>query len=334
MRQIFSIARRLEAGAGTLLVVMLLGLSGCSPGIPSDCPPDMDCNEPVPPAPLVRPEHVTAQVGAPVTLTAVPGNMSADQVTWQWYRSSDDGAHYVAIAGATSAVLSIASVSLADDATTFQVIARSNGLSGNAVSRLAVSASPGVVYADGEFAPADWVAAVLADGVVSAPAHTEQLVATGGHPGAYRQMAVQLDPQATRETVGFTSQAGTYEPRTQGAVYVIDYSEDGVLLETSFSKSARSALLLDQAGRRYFAAPAGSHGNLSMAWDVGQDTPSLHAEDFTLLDGPACQPGESCPDFTAAGATMRFGYWRIASGPAGATVSHGIDNWKVTVWKR
>jgi hypothetical protein len=31
---------------------------------------------------------------------------------------------------------------------------------------------------------------------------------------------------------------------------------------------------------------------------------------------------------------MRFGYWRISTGPAGASVTHGIDNWKVTVWKR
>jgi hypothetical protein len=31
---------------------------------------------------------------------------------------------------------------------------------------------------------------------------------------------------------------------------------------------------------------------------------------------------------------MRFGYWRISYGMPGDTVAHGIDNWKVTVWRR
>ena len=31
---------------------------------------------------------------------------------------------------------------------------------------------------------------------------------------------------------------------------------------------------------------------------------------------------------------MRFGYWRISFGSPGTTIAHGIDNWKVTVWKR
>jgi hypothetical protein len=31
---------------------------------------------------------------------------------------------------------------------------------------------------------------------------------------------------------------------------------------------------------------------------------------------------------------MRFGYWRSVPGQAAQAVAHGIDNWKVTVWKR
>ena len=31
---------------------------------------------------------------------------------------------------------------------------------------------------------------------------------------------------------------------------------------------------------------------------------------------------------------MRFGYWRIVFAAPGQSAAHGIDNWKVTVWKR
>jgi len=49
---------------------------------------------------------------------------------------------------------------------------------------------------------------------------------------------------------------------------------------------------------------------------------------------PPCAAGESCPDFSATAAPMRFGYWRISYGMTGDTIAHGIDNWKVTVWRR
>jgi hypothetical protein len=67
---------------------------------------------------------------------------------------------------------------------------------------------------------------------------------------------------------------------------------------------------------------------------VSQNTASLRATDFTLSDGPACHAGEACPDFSSQGTPMRFGFWRTSTGQVGASVAHGIDNWKVTVWKR
>ena len=337
MRPTIPNAFRRRLRAAVPLAAAALALAGCdgvSPGLQSDCPPGDDCNGPATPVPVVRPTAVTAQVGTSVTISALAPNVSATGLTWQWYRSSDGGAHYAAIPGATGADLTLASVSLADDGATLQVTASESGLSGSAASRLAVTASAGVVFTDGEFQAADWVAAPVGDGGAAALTSTEELVATGGHPGAWRRMVFQLAPQATSGSVGYTSQVASYAPQAQGAVYVIDYSEDGLSLETSSTRSARSALLLDQAGRRYMATPADSYARLGMAWDVGQDTSSLRAGDFTLLDGPACLAGESCPDFTAAGAPMRFGYWRTVSGPAGATISHGIDNWKVTVWPR
>ncbi len=39
-------------------------------------------------------------------------------------------------------------------------------------------------------------------------------------------------------------------------------------------------------------------------------------------------------DRDTARALLRFGYWRISFGVAGDSIAHGIDNWKVTVWRR
>ena len=65
-----------------------------------------------------------------------------------------------------------------------------------------------------------------------------------------------------------------------------------------------------------------------------KDMRSLAPADFRLFDGPACATGEACPDFSASGAPMRFGYWRASLGNPGGSIAHGIDNWKVTLWKR
>jgi hypothetical protein len=64
--------------------------------------------------------------------------------------------------------------------------------------------------------------------------------------------------------------------------------------------------------------------------------PSLQAGDFTQVDGPACGSGPPCPDFSAAGAPLRFGFERRVGLPAGlaaGSIEHGIDNWRFSVWR-
>ena len=128
--------------------------------------------------------------------------------------------------------------------------------------------------------------------------------------------------------------ADGYDPATQGAVAFIDYSEDGISLDTQSSVATQSAMLLEQAGRKYIALPPDAFPRLATTWQVSQNTPTLRAPDFAVLDGPPCQAGGSCPDFSSSGAPMRFGYWRLSTGLRGAAIAHGIDNWRVTVWRR
>jgi|SRR5450755_499501 len=322
------------AGVWALGLIAIVGSGGGSPGLPSDCPPGLDCSAP-PPAPTanVQPPYVTALVGTPVTYSAETSNVSGG-LTYQWSRSSDGGATYADIAGATGKTYSLAGANLGDDGAIFQVVVRASNAVVRAVSHLVVSATPGVVYEDGEFQAADWLATPLAGSNGIAPAHTEERVATGGNPGAYRKMVFQIPQQTGGARVVYTSLLATYDPQAQGAIFVIDYSEDGISLQANDLTYTQSAMLLEQGGRRYIANGRGDVPIIPTSWSAVESSSSLRAQDFNLIDGPACQTSESCPDFSAQGLPMRFGYWRISLGMPGDSIAHGIDNWKVTVWKR
>jgi len=319
-------------GIAALGLVTIVGSGGGSLGLPSDCPPGMDCSAPPPtPAANVQPPYITALVGTPVSYSAETSNVSG-AITYQWSRSTDGGATYADIPGATGKTYSLASVNLADDGAMFKVVVN-GGLS--ALSHLAVSAIPGLVFEDGDFQATDWLVTPFAIPGASAPVHSEERVATGGNPGAFRRMVFEIAPQTIAARVFYTSLVAKYDPQTQGAIYVIDYAEDGISLQENRLTSTQSAMLLEQSGRRYIANIRDSAvGYLPTQWSAIESRSSLLAQDFNLVDGPACQPGETCPDFSAQGAPMRFGYWRISSGVQGVPIAHGIDNWKVTVWRR
>jgi hypothetical protein len=323
------------AGVAVLGLIGIVGSGGGSLGLPGDCPPGLDCSAP-PPAPdvVVEPAYVTALVGAAVTFTARPSNFTGT-VTYQWSRSSDGGATYTEIAGATGKSYKVPSVNLADDAARYQVIARGDDTIVGALGRLVVSATPGLVFQDGEFQPSDWLVTPFGDDNAGAPEHTEQRLASGGNPDAFLKMTYRIAKASSAGRVFYTSLAGGYEPQVQGAINVIDYAEDGIVLTDNALTSTESAMLLEQAGRRYLAnLRTGASNFLTTSWSKAASQSSLRAQDFNLFDGPPCAIGESCPDFSASGSAMRFGYWRISFGTPGDSTAHGIDNWKVTVWRR
>lgn len=315
-------------------LIAIVGSGGGALGLPSDCPPGLNCNAPPPsPAANVQPRHITALVGTPVTYSAETANV-AGSLTYQWSRSSDGGVTYSEIAGATGKTFSLAGVNLGDDGAMFHVVVRANNAVVDAVSHLAVSATPGIVFEDGEFQPADWLVTPFADSNEPAPAHTEERVATGGNPGAYQKMVFQLPQRALSGRVFYTSLVAAYNPQTQGAIYVIDYSEDSISLQANDVTSTKSAMMLEQGGRRYVANLRDFAPIIPVSWGAVASNSSLRAQDFNQWDGPPCQTGESCPNFSALGPPMRLGYWRISFGVQGDSIAHGIDNWKVTVWRR
>lgn len=311
--------------AAALLLVSTLGLativgSGGAAFFPS-CE-GTNCYGPVSPIFLfvqVGPDHATAQVGTAVTFTVTAPALSP-AATYRWQRWSDSQNLYVDIPGATAASYTLPAVNLADDGARFQVQVV-DGLSGAGQARLAVVSTPGVVFSDTAFLASDWQAYSPTDVTGTTPLHSETQVASGGNPGAFRRM---LSSQS--QLVFHLSQTASYEPQTQGAVYVIDYAEDA-----RTDQALQSGLVLEQNGRRYtttgrpiFFVPT--------QWGAMPGSGSLHANEFVITDGPACGSGETCPDFSALGAPMRFGYWRRSS--TTVVTTHDIDNWHVTVWRR
>ena len=108
-----------------------------------------------------------------------------------------------------------------------------------------------------------------------------------------------------------------------------------------------TTVLLEQGGRRYTAFSAGgaeaagrcaNDGALTPVW-YSEVRPSLAREDFQLIDGPACGAREACPDFSATAAPLRLGmmtraFIALAGGGTTFHLEHGIDNWKVAVWRK
>ena len=284
---------------------------------------------------FVFPSRMTAQVGGTATFTATT---TAAHPAYQWKRSADSGSNYVDIPGATGASFTLTSLRLTDDAAVFTV----DVSSGNtlvfppAPARLAVSSMPSVVFQDAEFLPADWATSSIASPAQNGPTNSEERATTGGNPDAFRRMTYTLTAGPSSLRVFNASQASSYDPSSQGAIYTIDFTEDCIVASSSPSiGSVDSKLLIQQGARKYTTGPTIACS--TPAWLHVATWPSLSVANFVLVDGPACGAGESCPDFSASGAPLQFGYIRdarqAASAPA-ASIVHGIDNWKVTVWRR
>ncbi len=323
-----------KLGRGLLLAaISVLGLAaiiGSGGGIGIGFPPctGIYCgNNPPPPPPYaqVQPERLTVQVGSPATFRVATSNFGGT-LSYQWSRSADGGATFTAIPGATAGSLTLAAANLGDDGAIFQVAVKSSDGSARAASgRLAVSSMPGVAFADGDFASASWSATPIPNPSGIVPAHTEQRLATGGNPDAYLRMVYQIPQGAGAATVVYLHPASVYDPPSQGAVYVIDYAEDCILLQDSDLVYASSDLIVQQGARRYVGVHFGGDCTTDV-WNASPSRAGLAAADFALIDGPACGTGESCPDFSAQAAAMTFGFRRIAWGTGGDVIAHGIDN--------
>ena len=292
-------------------------------------------------AAAVSPLKLSVQAGTPASFTAQSSGI--DQPRYQWQRSADGGTNFVDVADATASVLTLATAQFSDDGAVFRVDVRGSSgetvLASSSAVTLLVSSLPAVVFEDGDFQTLDWSASAIADPVQdpvqNGPTHTEVRSATGGLPGAFRQMVHTLTAGPSRLRVFNSKASAVYDPQALGAIHAIDYREDcNRLSATSPSLGVESYPTIEQAGRRYVSNRG--RGCLSLWVGNFDQIPGLQSADFEQADGPACGNGESCPDFSAGGAPLRFGFERRVSLQAGVpagSIEHGIDNWKFSVWR-
>ena len=290
---------------------------------------------PLPPTVAIAPARATLQVGGTMTFRAQPTGFA--DPTYQWRRSADGGRTVVDIAGATAESYTLAGANLGDDAAVFSVAVRPRGSSGpvaEASSRIVVSSAPGVVFQDGDFQPSGWQVSEISRPPANGATHTEERAASGGNPNAFRRMTHTFP--ATQQSLGVMnlSASAVYDPAVSGAIRAIDYTEDcAVLGAGNPTFQVFSSLLIEQGGRRYRPNLLASDSCASATWTPQLQAASMASTDFELLDGPACLAGQACPDFSASALPIRLGFVRFAQANTTATV-HGIDNWKVTVWRR
>jgi hypothetical protein len=197
-----------------------------------------------------------------------------------------------------------------------------------------VSPLPGVVFQDTTFAPADWAVTAVVEPATAGPTYTVEQTPAGGNPGAHRTTRIAMVAGPSRLHLFQTHLPATYNPATQGAAYVIDFSQDCLTLPGTLGVGPQ--LLVEQNNRRYLAGGPTLCG--AATWSNRVLTPGTFvAADFAQITGPACGAGQACPDFSATGAPLRFGFANFneaLAGIAGASGGLGVDNWRVTVWRR
>lgn len=285
----------------------------------------------------VSPQYTTVQVGGAVDFKAAAAGFAAP--SYSWCKRPQAATTCVPIGGATGPTYRAQGLNLADDGASIRVTA--SGTEGSTTSmeaKVAVSSMPGVVIQDTEFAVTDWIHSAAPTPALNGPIDVTTQSTTGGNPGALRNMVDTLSAGQSSIRVFNIAQAFSYDPATQGAIYVIDYVEDCRLTSSSaWIGYLRSTLLVEQGARRF--SPAAGYASCGgSSWLSHDVISSLRAAELQQVDGPPCAVGAICPDFSATASPLRFGYVReaaqqSASAPAG-TIAHGIDNWKVTVWRR
>ena len=318
-------------------VVVCLGIvaivgSGGGIGIP-----DTDIHVDSPPGPVgpsvgIRPSAPTVQAGSIVRFEAAVANATAP-ITYQWRRSGVD------IAGATESTYQLGGAQVGDDGALFQVIVHAaNGTAGAAVT-LRVSPVAPVVFEDSDFPVSNWTV-VRATAVPSqdGPTHAESQATTSGNPGACRLVDNQMVAGTNSLEIVHASPAAVYDPARQGAIYTIDLAADCSVVSRAIGVSPNDPVLrltFEQAGRTYqprtWTAFCGTaYWSQHRYWSVTEGT-------LSILSGPPCNAGERCPDFSSSAPPLRFGLvtqLTVASGSLPGSVVLGIDNWKVTIWRR
>lgn len=321
-----------QAAVIAIGVVTIVGSGGGAIGFPEGTPsvgtPPL---LPASPGVAISPVAPTVQAGTIVRFEATVFD-AAPPVTFQWRRDGVD------IAGATASVYQLGGAQLGDDGARFSAVAQAaNGVAVATVT-LRVSPLPAVDFQDSEFDPAHWTVTATAQPAQDGPTHAESQAIDGGNPGAFRLVTNAMSAGTSSLEIVHTATAAVYEPARQGAIYTIDLAGDCSVVGRTTGVAPHDPILrltFEQAGRTYqpreWAAYCGTgYWSLHRYWSVTENT-------FTILAGPPCNAGERCPDFSGSALPLRFGFVTVvstASASLPGSLLLGVDNWKISIWRR
>lgn len=292
-------------------------------------------DDPCPRAPGVvalDPAYAVVAVGTAVRFTALPDFGAA---TFRWRRCA--GGRCADLVGVTGDTYVLEGASLADDGAQISVTADGCWWAATGSTTLEVRAAPGAVYRDLEFETADWEATPLRDDGGGSRWVVTRSTADG-NPGAFASIAYEVDGPAGALRVFHGARQATYDPVLEGALDAIDFAADCRTLRADNGRPDLPRVALQQAGRWYEGVLHVPQRDCPwQAWQPAFERTSYRRLDFQLVLGPACGPTEACPDFSAGGAPIRFGFIGGAVSllhPVAASTAFGIDNWQVTVWRK
>jgi hypothetical protein len=288
---------------------------------------ELDFDGPWAPSVNVEPAELTVQAGGTASFSA--SAFGTQPLAYQWRRDGVD------IAGARSSTYTLVGASAGDDEARFSVVVTNQAGTSTASGLLRVSPWPPVVAEDGDFALADWaVGPVLGVPASTGADFVVTREAAGGVAGALRKIAFTLPPGPAGIAVLQLSLPSSYDPAQQGSIYVVDFALACNRLATTTSGETLVRPLLEQGGRWFAPRPATLH--CAPAWMAMQQG-GFTADEFELVAGPACLAGAACPDFAVDALPVRFGLLADVNIPVGSPagrVDLGIDDWRVTVWRR
>lgn len=279
----------------------------------------------------VIPARQMVQAGATARFDAF-AMFANGPVSYQWRRNGVD------IVGATGPVYTLNGAQVSDDGAVFQVVAHAPNGSSTAGATLLVSPLPPIVFGDGDFPAAAWTTSATPTPAQNGPTYAVAQALDGGDPGAYRRISNQMTAGASALQIDHLSAASTYDPRARGAVYTIGLASDCI----AASRDAGMVLqgtpfavpMFGQGSRTY--RPREWYGYCRTSWQ-GDNTGNRTADQFIQDAGPPCGATEACPDFSASALPLRFGFTShaaTATNSTAGTLVLGVDNWKVTIWRR
>jgi hypothetical protein len=297
------------------------------------------CSTPAPAQPTasVSPQRPFVQIGTRLHFDVITDVRSP---SYQWCRQPGGTAVCTDIAGANEPAFNLAAANLGDDGAVFRVtVSGTNGIA-KAGSLVAVSSMPPVVLTDTEFADGVWSLTAVASPPLPGLSFSASRQDTGGTPGPYRLLRVDLPLEIRTVTLFDANAAAVYNPATQGAIYAIEFSLDCNNIAVTRDPYYANYWLptLEQGGRRFLPDRNAGATCFSPGWNT-RGWLGFEATGFKLIDGAACSAGEACPDFSATGPPIRLGLAysvELRAVSPGASAPHfeqGLDNFKATVWR-